>query len=381
MTVVRDGPYHGSVNALRFRAPRWIAAGLVLLLAVLGYTGARAGTASYDVRDQAVVNVIVRGRANDVDIRTWDRPVVEVDTPDELPSVTRRETAFGAARGLVLQIPPQLVPERTPEGTPTGATTLPPEEFPYASFRPGRHDVVAVDAPQGSRIVVTVPAATGLLVVRVGGGRTLVENYHGANLVVIQNSGRVQLTGASTTAFVQMNYGTLYAADDTFARIRVRGIGAHDVFERCRSRDIETTSITGSIIYDSGSFDAGLARFESTSGPIALGVTSGTNLSARSAEGHVYTQFNGRGASVEQRGDGDASAIVDGGGPLVSAVDQRGNIFLYDGTLLGRRITGPEWRPVHQIFTTRRTASPPMVRPRPGERDRGVRFRLQQKFP
>jgi len=364
MTFEPRGPYHGAVEALRSGAPRWLAAGLVLLLAVMVARALTArAAAGYDVGDQAVVNLIVRGRANDIDVRMWDRPTVLVDSGDDTPTVTRRETTFGANRGLVLQVPAQLVPVRTPDGVTTAQGALPPEEFPYAGFRPGRHDVVAVDAPQGSRIVLTVPSTIGLLVVRVGGGRTIVENYHGANLVVIQNQGRVQITGAATTAFVQMNEGTLYAADDAFERVRVRGVGAHDIFERCRSREIQTTSVSGSIVYDGGSFDPGLARFESGSGEIALGVTSGAQLAGRAVEGHVYTQFNAR-TPVDQHGDGDATAFVDGGGPLVSAITERGNVYLYDGSLLGRRVTSPEWRQLHQLFATRRTASPPISRPR-----------------
>ena len=148
----------------------------------------------------------------------------------------------------------------------------------------------------------------------------------------------MQLTGATTTAFVQMNYGTFYAADSSFDRIRVRGIGAHDVFEHCRSKQIEASSVHGSIVYDGGSFDPGLARFESQNGNIALGVNGGASVTGRSQDGHVYTLFDRRGGTtVDQRGDGEATATVGGGGPLVNAISGRGNVFLYDGTLQNRR--------------------------------------------
>ena len=213
--------------------------------------------------------------------------------------------------------------------------------------------------------VVTVPVSTGILVLRVGGGQTIVEGYRGANLFVVQNQGRVQLTGATTTAFVQMNYGAFYASDGTFDRIRVRGIAAHDVFERCRSKQIEATSVTGSIVYDGGAFDPGLARFESQTGSIALGVTSPAQLTGRSAEGHVFTLFERRGtASIDQRGDGEAVATVGGGGPLVNAISGRGNVYFYDGTLLSRRAVTPEWRQVHQLFNQHRksaNAVPPRI--------------------
>jgi hypothetical protein len=378
MTVRRAPPYHGRVDVTRNRAARWIAAGLVLLLAVLvgRSPSVGAGASLLDVGDQAVVNLIVRGRGNDVTVRAWDRPSVQVEYADEIaPTIDHHVAAFGQARAPVLQVPPQLVPERAPDGTPTGATALPPEEFPYAAFRPGRHDVVSIDAQPGSHLTITVPASTGILVARVGGGRTSVEGYHGANLVLIQNQGRAQLTGSATTAFVQMNYGTFYAADDTFVRVRVRGVAAHDVFERCRSREIETTSIAGSIVYDAGSFDPGLARFETATGQIALGVTSGAQLAGRTGDGHVFTLFERR-TPVDQRSDGEAVATVGGGGPLVSAITGRGNVYLYDGSLTTRRNATPEWRAVHQLFAAHRNAPKPAgaERARPPARTRLIRF-------
>jgi len=358
------------VDVLRFRALRWIAAGLGVLLACLvGVSApAGAGTSSLDVGDQVVVNLIVRGRGNEVAVRVWDRPSVQLDyAEDATPAIDRHNVAFGTPRfPLAQQIPPQLYATRDRDGQPNGGGALAPEEFPYASFRPGPHDVVHIDAPEGARLVLTIPASTGILTMRVGGGQTTIEGYRGANLFVIQNQGRVQLTGATTTAFVQMNYGAFYAADDAFDRIRIRGIAAHDVFERCRSKQIEATSINGSIVYDGGSFDPGLARFESQTGSIALGVTSAAQLSGRSQDGHVYTLFDRRGsATVDQRSDGEAVATVGSGGPLVNAISGRGNVYFYEGTLANRRAASPEWRAVHQLFNAhRRTATAAPVDPK-----------------
>ncbi|HEY0615492.1 MAG TPA: hypothetical protein VGC96_12650 [Candidatus Elarobacter sp.] len=343
----------------RFRALRWIAAGLGALSLSLTAPAVPAGSAasSLDVGDQPVVNVFVRGRGNDVSVRTWDRPTVQVEYADDAaPLVERRNVAFGTAPfPLAQQIPPQLYTTHDRDGMMTGGGALPPEEFPYAAFHPGVHAVVRVDAPPGSRLVITVPAATGLVALRVGGGQTTIEGYRGANLFVIQNQGRVHIANASTTAFVQMNYGTLYAADSAFERIRVRGVGANDVFERCRSRQIEASSVLGSIVYDGGSFDPGLARFESQTGSIALGVTSGAQLTGRSLEGRVFTQFDRRGgAAVDQRGEGEAVATVGGGGPLVNAISGRGNVYLYDGSLQSRRSVASDWRQVHQLFNAQR---------------------------
>jgi len=374
MTRRTLGRYDGAVDVFRTRALRWVVAGLGVLLSWLAAPAAPAvaGTTSYDVGDQAVVNVVVRGRGNDVTVRVWDRPSVQFDFADEtVPVVDRRNVQFGAGRfPLSRQIPAMMYPARNPDGQ-AGMGVLAPEEFPFAAFRPGPHDVVAVDAPESSHIVITVPATTGLLALRVGGGQTTIEGYRGANLFVIQGQGRVQLTGATTTAFVQMNNGTFYAADSAFDRIRVRGIGAHDVFEHCRSKQIEASSVYGSIVYDGGSFDPGLARFESQSGNIALGVNGAASVTGRSQDGRVYTQFDRRnGSTVDQRGDGDATATVGGGGPLVNAISGRGNVFLYDGSLQNRRAAGPQWKAVHEVFAARRRyvreATPPAPRVPPG---------------
>ncbi len=377
MTAARRPGYDEVVDVLRARATRWIAAGLGVLLSCFAAPAApaAAATVSFDVGDQAVLNVLVRGRGNDVTVRTWDRSTVQIDTADDAPpSAVRRSADFGTPNvPLVQQIPADLYTLRDGPG---GA--IPPEGFPYAGFRPGQHDVIRLDAPQGSRLVITVPATTGILALRIGGGRTVLEGYRGANLFVIQNQGRVQLTGATTTAFVQMNYGTFYAADGAFDRIRIRGVGATDVFERCRTKQIEATSITGSIVYDGGSFDPGLARFESQTGNIALGVTSAAQLAGRSQEGHVYTLFDRRGTYVDQHGDGDATATVGGGGPLVNAISSKGNVYFYDGTLQSRRAgsAAAEWKPLHQLYNLHRGPGLPRVERPPARHAPTKRFRF-----
>ena len=367
--------YHGPVDVPRTRALRWIAAGLGSFVSclILAAAPALAGTSSFDVGDQAVVNVVVRGRGNQVTVRVWDRPTVQIDYGDEGTPITDKQSIpFGTPRfPLGQQIPLQPYQARDKDGQPIGGA-LAPEVFPYASFRSGPHDAVRIEAPEGSRLVVTLPASTGILALRIGGGQTVLEGYRGANLFIVQNQGRIQLTGATTSAFVQMNYGAFYAADGNFDRIRIRGIGAHDVFEHCRTKQIEATSVTGSILYDGGSFDPGLARFESLTGQIALGVNSAAQLVGRSQEGHVYTSFN-RGTTVDQRTDGEATATVGEGGPLVNAISTRGNVFFYEGTLAGRRGVSPEWRGLHQIFNAHRRPTPNVPAARPVARPHALR--------
>jgi hypothetical protein len=355
MTLPRLRAYDTAVDVRQVRALRGIAAGLgVFLACLLAPTApAVAGTSSWDVGDQAVVRVFVRGKGNSVEVRVWDRQTVQIENADyAAPAIERALVPFGTVRNpLSQQVPPQLYSTHDNSGLAGIGQTLPPEEFPYQGFRPGVHDMIRVTASPGSRLIVTVPASTGLLDLRVGGGQTIIEGYRGANLYVLQGTGRVQLDGATTTAFVQLNYGTFFADDGTFDRIRVRGIGAHDVFEHCRSKQIEASSISGTIVYDGGSFDPGLARFESQTGNVALGVTSSAQLMGRSDTGHVYTMFDQRGGTnVDQHSEGDATASVGTGGPLVNALSTHGNVFLYDGTMSSRRAIAPEWKPVHQAL-------------------------------
>jgi hypothetical protein len=334
-----------------------------VLAASLNAAPAAAETASFDVGDQVVVALVARGRGNDVTIRTWDRPTVQIDSLDGPPTVERRVVAFGSERvPLNAPIPPLTYTLRDgPDGALRG--TLPPEEFPYAGFRPGPHDVIRVTADAGSHLVITVPASTGLLRTAILGGTTTIEGYRGANMYLLQGSGRVNVTGASTTAFVQLNSGRVELADSSFDRIRLRANGAHVVFERCRSAQIEVTTVSGAVVYDGGTFDAGLARFESQSGDIALGSSSPAQLAGRSQEGRVLTMFDER-TPVAQSVDGTSTASIGGGSnsPLVNAFTDRGNVYLYDGELANHHDLPAEWRPVRTVIAAPRRV--PLFAPR-----------------
>jgi hypothetical protein len=328
-----------------------------------------AATSALDVGDQAVVIVFVKGKGNDVAVRSWDRPTVQLESGEDLPAVERRSAVFGTPLlPLTVTIPAMPWLQRDAAGQVMGGGMLPPEDFPYAGFRPGPHDVIRINAEQGAHLTVTVPASLGILQIRIGGGRTTIDGYRGSNLFVLQQQGRVEITNTITTAFAQMAFGALSASDSAFDRIRVRSTAAHVVFEHCRTKQIEASSISGALVYDGGAFDPGLARFESQSGNIALGVASPAQLTGRTQDGHVYTSFDRRtNAAVDQRGDGDVSANI-GNGPLVNAISGRGNVYLYDGTLASRRAMAAEWRPVHQLFHAHRRTradAPPRLPPPP----------------
>ncbi len=371
MTGSAAGRYDGSVDALRYSASRWFAAGLAALLLCAAAAPAAAATASFDVGDQAWVQISVRGKGNEVAVRTWDRPTVQIDSGEDMPTIERRSIVAGTPQYPVSAlIPPFPWVQRAADQT-TAQGVFPPEDFPLAGLRAGPHDLIKVSADEGARLVVTVPASSGLLRVQVGGGTTTVDGYRGGNLFVIQGAGRVQLNGVATTAFAQMNNGLLAATDSAFGRLRVRTITTHLVFEHCRAKQIEASTISGSIVYDGGTFDPGLARFESQSGNIALGTAGAAQLTGRSGDGRVFVLAE-RGSATDQRRDGDASLSVGSNGPLVNAISSHGNVYLYEGTLRSRRNLAPEWRGVHQLFTARRRATPP-----PPPRADGVRRRFE----
>ncbi len=330
------------MDVLRTRALRAIAAGIgaLLLLCAAPPRSAGAASSAFDVPAESVVAITIpaSARGSDVTVRTWDRPqlLVEADGPD--PSVTRRLVIYGTVRYPLAQQIPAGVFQRRVNGQVVGTVALPPEVFPYSGFRSGPHDYMLVDLNEPERVTITVPSTTGLLLVRGSSGKTDIENYRGANLVVGQSGGRVELENVETTAFVQMNTGSLWAVDSSFRRVRVRVNAADVAFERCRATQIEASSISGTIVYDGGSFSPGLARFDSQSGNIALGVSSAAQVTGRSQGGRVYALLErGANENVEQRGENDATATFGSGGPLVNAVSQHGNVYLYDGSAVRER--------------------------------------------
>lgn len=371
MTVLRPGRYHCPVAAVR-DALRRAAAGLVLLFVSLHPAVAGAATGSFFMGDQNVVQVLAGARSQ-ITVRGWDRPNVQFDTDDESAQVTRRSTTFGTVQSpLLVPIPLQNITVRDPATGMTTRGTLPPEVFPYASdFRAGVHDTVRVVTAADSHVTVMVPASTALLVVRIrnGVGTIDIDDYHGGTLFVASPGGQTRLTDVTTAAFVQQMNGRVEIDDSSFDRLRARSNNATLDFEHDRARQIEVTTISGNVVYDDGTFDPGLARFQSTNGSIAIGVATGAQVAARSADGHVYWMWDRR-TPIDQRGDADVSATIDGGGPVVNALTAHGNIYLYDGTLASRPVLPPEWR-------TLRQAQVPVQRMPPG---RGQEPRAFERF-
>lgn len=350
MTIARQRRYDGTVAAVRDALWR-AAVGLALLIGFLSPAAASAATSSFTIGDQAVVQVIA-GNLSTVTIRGWDRPNVQLDTDDETVQVNRNPRTFGTPQNpLSVSLPIANVVTRDPLTGLSGTATLPPEEFPYASdFRSGVHDNVRIVVAARSHVTVMVPASTAILTAWIhGSGVMTIDDYHGGTLFSLSGGGQTTLTDITSAAFVQQMNGRLDVRDSSFDRLRARGNRAAFTFEHTRTRQIEVTTISGSIVYDDGTFDPGLARFESAGGSIAIGVSSGAQIEARSNDGRVTMLFDRR-AAIDQRGEGEASATVGGGGPVVNAVTGHGNVFLYDGTLDTRRALPPDWRTIQQTL-------------------------------
>jgi hypothetical protein len=358
MTAARPNAYDRIVAAVR-DALRRAAVGLALLAGFFSPAAASAASSSFTVGEQGVVSVWA-GNLSNVSIRAWDRPAVQIDTDDEAVQVLRRPLNFGTPQNPLSQsIPVATLVVRDPASGTTGSASLPPEDFPYASdFRAGVHDTVRIVAAARSHVTVMVPATTGILDARIrGAGIMTIDDYHGGTLFASNGGGRTTLTGVTSAAFVQVMNGRLEVRDSSFDRLRARGNTASFTFERTRARQIEVTTISGPIIYDNGTFDPGLARFESTTGAIAIGVAAGAQLQARSTDGRVFGMWERR-TPTDQRSDGEASATVGGGGPVVNAVSGRGNVFLYDGSLETRRALPLEWRTIKQTIRGREPVAP-----------------------
>ncbi len=306
---------------------------LIMLAAGLASTiPARADTTTFDNLTAPIVRVNLR--AGDVTIRTWDRQSVEVTGESSLSILHRTMRQMPEAA-------PILIPQAR-----NGAASLAPETFVISSIAPGAHDAIVVKStPQtpAGPLVVTVPNDAALVFVFARGGKLDVRDYRGGTFVGFTGRGRLALQHVGGTIFAQTGRGALVIGDAVTDRLRARTLYGDITFERCRSHQIEATSIDGSIVYDDGTFEPGLARFESTHGDVAIGTQSAAEFGGHVAgDGRVFTQFQ-RGARVSGT-QGDTNAIVGGGGPVVTATTQTGNVYLFDGTLRTRERLGAAWQ-------------------------------------
>ncbi|HXF32962.1 MAG TPA: hypothetical protein VN603_00220 [Candidatus Acidoferrales bacterium] len=318
---------------------RGFAAVTLLSYALQAATVANAQPALLDTGDAPVVQIGIRSGTIVVD--TWDRPGVSVDSADDV-SVRKVAARFGNEPGAIAMSVPMLsAPIRTPQGD---FVTLPPENFVFSTVTPGAHDAVLVTATDVVAATVHVPANTALVVIRSGANSQInVNNYRSGTLIVHSRAGAVRLNNDGGDAFVQVVNGTIVARNSSFNRIRVRTALRNIVFEHCNAKQIEATSTGGSIVYDGGTLQPGLAHFESERGNVAIGLNSGARIAARSGTaGRVYTTFD------KQR-NGEGMYVLGGGGPLVNASSSQGSVYLYDGTIASKKSLGQEWAPLTRL--------------------------------
>ncbi len=260
-------------------------------------------------------------------LKTWDRDQIAIEGD---PSIVVERSPFRRFLGLgSLPIPAV--------GNAEGADFLPPESFVQTPLSPGVHEQIVIsttpDAPP-SPVTITIPANTPRVIAIDRAGALDVENYRSGTLVAFTGGGRLHVAGGGGTAFLQTNRGPIVVEDSTFDRVRARSLAGNITYERCVVHQIETTAVGGSIVFDGGSFEAGLARFESTRGDVAIGSETPSELSAHSASGRIYSSFLAPVAVNDF--NGETHATIGGGGPLITAASQSGNVYLYDGSLRTR---------------------------------------------
>ncbi len=297
----------------------WWRGALVTLVAWMSWSAFAAPVRAdeqYDIGPTPIVNVHVnRGQ---ISIQTWDRPQVLISS--ERPTDMRQQS--------IQEFPKQLQFASDQIETDHGPVTLPAESFEMPELPGGDHDAIMV---RGSgKMTITIPRGTAMLVVQQRAGHLTIDNYHGVFIAHARAAG-ISLNGTSGTGFVESLRGRIVATDSSFDRLRVRTATGDMFFEGCTSYQIQATSTYGSIVYDNGNFQPGLARFESEHGNVALGVRGGAQIGAHSGSGHVVSSFEDE---AEVRGDPTTKqATVGGGGPVVTATSKNGSVYLYNGSM------------------------------------------------
>jgi hypothetical protein len=309
---------------------------LFALLAWAGYASpARADVTNLDGTNAPIVRVSLR--QGDLRIRTWDRPSVEIDGDASLAIERRTTHQAGGDRSI-------LIPEAEAK-TRSQAATLPAESFVIAHMPPGERELISVRTTSNGNVgtvTITIPADSVFVFAHIAKGNLELRDFHGGTFVGFASHGRLSLDDDGGTVFAQTGIGPLLASDSGFEHLRARSLLGNLVFERCAVRQIEATAVDGSIVYDAGIFEAGLARFESTSGNVAVSSTGSANLGGRAlGNGRVFTNFAGD--TPVDTGDRQADAVVRGGGPVVTATSELGNVYLYDGSLRDHAQMPPAW--------------------------------------
>jgi hypothetical protein len=283
----------------------------LFLLVLVILSGARASADPQSFSTTNAPAVFVQALDGTITVRTWDRPEVQIEGDPNAQVNRIPQAALSSGKA----IPPFLLMLRAQQiQTPDGeAISMPPEPFPVAPLDGQEHDGVRIIT--GGDVTITVPANSPFLLVNAPRANVKLEGYHGGTFVSHIGAGSLTMNDVSGTVGAQVNNGRIRATNSTFDRIRVRNGRGGMFFENCDARQIEATSLISPIVYDNGSFQPGLARFESQKGNIALGVRGGAQIDAHSVSGQVLSE----------------GAIH--GGPFVTATSGTGSVMTYNGAL------------------------------------------------
>jgi hypothetical protein len=281
--------------------------------------------------DAPVVRVMMR--SGTLTIRTWNRTDVQVSSLQPVSARDFRPEAVARALTGSIAI------FATSVFDPAGPITLPQEEFAFPPLAAAPHQGIFVQALDAD-VVLTLPAGTALLLASVQRGGIDVQDYRGTFTLLLHNGG-MRLRNVAGTGFAQVARGPLTVSASQFDRIRARTAIGTIVFENCNSRQIQVSSVSGTIVYDGGSFQPGLARFETEYGNVALGIGRNAQVGAHSSVGRIYSIAGG--AAVRA---GQTDAQIGNGRAFVTASSSHGAIFLYNGTLRSQPRLPAEWRPL-----------------------------------
>ncbi|MDQ2872653.1 MAG: hypothetical protein M3R35_05960 [Candidatus Eremiobacteraeota bacterium] len=300
--------------------------------------------------DSPILNVQVQ--QGSVTIRTWNRPEIGIETSSNLAVRHFAADRVALSDGSITFYAQSV-------NSPNGTLTLPLETFSLAALT-GGHDAVDVRSIDAGavNVQIDVPVHAALVVSRVGRGKLTLLDYHAGFFALSIHTGALVMRNVSGIGYAQVVRGPFLAANSSFDQLRARTAVGNLYFERCKAAEIQVTSIAGSIVYDDGSFEPGLARFESLFGNVALGIGSGSaRIGAHSSSGKIFSDF-GRHVSVAS-GTTDAAATVGHNGPFVTATSQSGAVYLYDGSYRRHRTkVGSQWGPMNRVMRHRRAPQP-----------------------
>lgn len=272
----------------------------------------------YDVGPSPVLNV--RLNRGNLTVQTWDRPQVQIQS--DQPLVVQHLPPSQVEEPKQVQISSEQIQ------TEHGPVTLPAETFVLPDIPGTQHD--AIVARGAGNVTITIPRNTGMVIAHVRAGHLTLNGYHGIFVAHTRAAG-IDLNDVGGTAFVESLRGKVVATNSSFDRLRMRTATGNMFFQGCTSHQIQASSTYGSIVYDNGHFQPGLARFESEHGNVALGVRGGAQIGAHSGSGHVVSSFH-----TEAHVQGNPTtkqATVEGGGPVVTATSRNGSVYLYSGSM------------------------------------------------